>query len=215
MGGNYFRRFVSNYADDSQIENSTISFPIAFRKAILYGLEGKLEVPLWHRFSGFGSYSYIVGNVWFPVTGGLFFGANASQAASQLTGHTPDSQDQRNTVRGRVRYQLAPRLWTAFGVQYDTGLPFDFDGDPATLLAEYGQQVLNRINFARGRIYPAFQANASAGADIYKSDRLKIRIQADGQNLNNVLNVIDFGGLFSGNAIGPERSVAFRVNTIF
>jgi hypothetical protein len=100
-------------------------------------------------------------------------------------------------------------------VQYDTGLPFDFDGDPATLLAEYGQQVLNRINFARGRIYPAFQANASAGADIYKSDRLKIRIQADGQNLNNVLNVIDFGGLFSGNAIGPERSVAFRVNTIF
>jgi hypothetical protein len=215
LGGNYFRRFVDNYADDSQIDNTTISFPIAFRKAILYGLEGKVEVPDWHRFSGFGSYSYIVGNAWFPVTGGLFFGSDASQAASQLTGHSPDSQDQRNTVRGRVRYQMTPRVWTSFGVQFDSGLPFDFDGDPATVLAQYGQQVLNRINFTRGRIYPAFQANASVGADIYKSDRVKMRFQADSQNLNNVLNVIDFGGLFSGNAIGPSRSFALRLTAVF
>jgi len=215
LGGNYFRRFVSNYADDSQIDNTTISFPIAFRKAILYGIEGKLDVPEWHRFSGFGSYSYIVGNAWFPVTGGLFFGSNASQAASQLTGHSPDSQDQRNTVRGRVRYQATPRIFAAFGVQFDSGLPFDFDGDPSTVLADYGQAVLNRINFVRGRIYPAFQANASAGADIYKSERLKVRLEADGQNLNNVLNVIDFGGLFSGNAIGPSRSFSLRIATDF
>ena len=215
IGSNYFRRVVSNYADDSQIFNTTISFPISFRKAILYGAEGKIEIPDWHRFSGFGSYSYIVGNAWFPVTGGLFFGSDASQAASQLAGHAPDSQDQRHTVRGRVRYQLTPRVWTAFGAQYDTGLPFDFDGDPATVLAEYGQQVLNRINFARGRIYPAFQANASAGADLYKSERMSMRIQADGQNLNNILNVIDFGGLFSGNAIGPSRSFALRLTTTF
>jgi hypothetical protein len=215
IGGNYFRRFVSNYADDSQIDNSTISFPVAFRKAILYGLEGKLDIPEWHHFSSFGSYSYIVGNVWSPVTGGLFFGSNASQVASQLTGHSPDSQDQRNTVRGRIRYQVTPRVWTAFGVQFDSGLPFDFDGDPSTVLAEYGQQVLNRINFDRGRIYPAFQANASVGADIYKSDRVNMRIQVDGQNLNNVLNVIDFGGLFSGNAIGPSRSFSVRLRTDF
>jgi len=215
LGGNYFRRFVSNYADDSQIENTPISFPIAFRKAILYGIEGKLEVPEWHRLSGFGNYSYIVGNAWFPVTGGLFFGSNASQAASQLTGHSPDSQDQRNTVRGRIRYQATTRIWTSFDVQFDSGLPFDFDGNPSTVLAEYGQAVLNRINFARGRIYPVFQANASAGADIYKSERVKVRLEADGQNLNNVLDVIDFGGLFSGNAIGPSRSFSLRIATEF
>jgi hypothetical protein len=149
------------------------------------------------------------------VTGGLFFGSDASQAASQLTGHSPDSQDQRNTFRGRVRYQATTRFWTAFGVQFDSGLPFDFDGDPATVLAEYGQQILNRINFARGRIYPAFQANASAGADIYKSEHVKVRVEADGQNLNNVLNVIDFGGLFSGNAIGPSRSFSLRIASDF
>jgi hypothetical protein len=212
---NYFRRVVDNYADDSQILNTTISFPIAFRKAILYGAEAKLEVSDWHHFSGFGSYSYIVGNAWFPVVGGLFFGSDASDAASQLTGHFPDSQDQRNTIRGRVRYQVTPRLWVASGVQYDTGLPFDFDGDPDMVLAQYSQQVLNRINFDRGRIYPAFQANASAGVDIYKSDRMSTHLQADGQNLNNVLNVIDFGGLFSGNAIGPARSFSLRLTSNF
>ena len=215
LGSNYFRRVVDNYADDSQVDNTSISFPIAFRKAILYGIEGKVEVPDWHRFSGFTSYSYIVGNVWFPVTGGLFFGVNASAAAAQLTGHAPDSQDQRNTARGRLRYQVTPRLWFAGGFQFDSGLPFDFDGNSATVLAEYGQQVLNRINFARGRIYPAFQANASAGADLYQSNRVHMRLEADGQNLNNILNVIDFGGLFSGNAIGPARSFALRLTTSF
>ena len=212
---NYFRRLVNNYADDDQIDNTTISFPISFRKAIIYGAEAKLDVPLWRGFSGFLSYSYIVGNAWFPVTGGLFLGDDASAAASQITGHFPDSQDQRNTIRGRLRYQVRPRFWIAAGIQYDTGLPFEFDGDPSTVLAQYGQQVLNRINFARGRIYPSFQVNASAGADVYKSERLNVRFQVDGQNLTNVLDVIDFGGLFSGNAIGPSRSYALRLSTNF
>jgi TonB-dependent Receptor Plug Domain len=212
---NYFRRLVNNYADDDQIDNTTISFPISFRKAIIYGAEAKLDVPLWRGFSGFLSYSYIVGNAWFPVTGGLFLGDDASAAASQITGHFPDSQDQRNTLRGRLRYQVKPRFWIAGGIQYDTGLPFEFDGDPSTVLAQYGQQVLGRINFARGRIYPSFQVNASAGADVYKSERLNVRFQVDGQNLTNVLDVIDFGGLFSGNAIGPSRSYALRLATNF
>jgi hypothetical protein len=212
---NYFRRFVNNYADDDQIDNTTISFPIAFRKSIIYGAEGKLEVPDWHHFSGFLSYSYTVGNAWFPVTGGLFLGDDAAAAETQLAGHFPDSQDQRNTIRGRVRYQVQPRFWIAGGLQYDTGLPFEFDGDPATVLAEYGQQVLDRINFARGRIYPSFQVNASAGADLYRSERLTTRFQVDGQNLTDVLDVIDFGGLFSGNAIGPSRSIALRLTASF
>ncbi|HEX4032352.1 MAG TPA: TonB-dependent receptor [Terracidiphilus sp.] len=212
---NYFRRFVSNYADDDQIDNTTISFPIAFRKSIIYGAEGKLDVPDWRHFSGFLSYSYEVGNAWFPVTGGLFLGDDATAAETQVNGHFPDSQDQRNTVRGRVRYQVKPRFWIAGGIQYDTGLPFEFDGDPSTALAQYGQQILDRINFDRGRIDPSFQVNASAGADLLNAEHVHTRIQIDGQNLNDVLDVIDFGGLFSGNAIGPSRSVMLRLATTF
>jgi hypothetical protein len=215
LDANIFRRDVNNYADDDQILNTSISFPIAFRKAVIYGAEGKLDIPNWNHFSGFLSYSYEIGNAWFPVTGGLFLGEDAVDATTQLTGHFPDSQDQRNTIRGRVRYQIKPRFWIAGGVQYDTGLPFDFAGTPQEALAEYGQQVLNRINFARSRIDPSFQVNASGGADIYRSERINTHLQADGENLNNVLDVIDFGGLFSGNAIGPPRSFMLRLTTDF
>jgi hypothetical protein len=142
-------------------------------------------------------------------------GGNAFSASTQLTGHFPDSQDQRNTIRGRLRYQLAPRLWIAGGLQYDTGLPFAFDGDLSSIRAQYGQQVLDRINFDRGRIDPSFQVNASVGADIYKTECVNMRFQIDGQNLTNVLDLIDFGGLFSGNAIGPSRSFALRLTTNF
>jgi hypothetical protein len=212
LDANYFRRLVNNYADDDQINNTTVSFPISFRKAIIYGAEAKVELLDWNRFSGFVSYSYTLGNAWFPVTGGLFLG---SDTVLPTTGHFPDSQDQRNTVRGRVRYQVTQRVWVAGGIQFDSGLPFDFNGTYAEALAQYGQQVVDRINFSRGRIYPSFQVNASAGADLHKSDRLTVRLQADGQNLNNVLDVIDFGGLFSGNAIGPSRSLALRLQTVF
>jgi TonB-dependent Receptor Plug Domain len=220
LDANYFRRLVNNYADDDQIDNTTISYPIAFRKAIIYGAEAKLDLPSAHGFSGFLSYSYTLGNAWFPVTGGLFLG---DDAVIPTTGHFPDSQDQRHTVRGRVRYQVAPHLWIAGGVQYDTGLPFDFQCDPsltldrciAGVVHQYGQQVVNRINFNRGRIFPSFQVNASVGADIYRSDRVNMKLQVDGQNLTNVLDVIDFGGLFSGNAIGPSRSYSIRLTTSF
>ncbi|HTS59211.1 MAG TPA: hypothetical protein VMH03_16830 [Terriglobales bacterium] len=221
---NYYRRLVSNYADDDQIQNTAISFPIAFRNAVIYGAEGKLEVPDWHSFSGFLSYSYMVGNAWYPVTGGLFLGDDAQGIPT--SGHFPDSQDQRNTVRGRLRYQINSRLWVAGGIQYDSGLPFEFQCDPNLTLQQciygpggpaqtYGQAVVNRVNFARGRIYPSFQVNASAGADVYESDRMHVRFQIDGQNLTDVLDVIDFGGLFSGNAIGPSRSFALRLTTNF
>jgi hypothetical protein len=75
--------------------------------------------------------------------------------------------------------------------------------------------VISRINFARGRTLPLLAVNVSLGADLYKNDHVTMRFQADGDNLNNRLNVIDFGGLFSGNAIAPERSFALRLSTSF
>ena len=209
---NYYRRDVNNYADDDQIQNTTISFPIAFQKAIIYGAEGKLEMPEWKNLSGYVSYSYMVGNAWYPVTGGLFLG---DDAVLPTTGHFPDSQDQRNTVRGRLMYQWKPRVWFAGGIQYDSGLPFEFEGTYEQALEDYGPAVVSRINFARGRIYPSFQVNASLGVDVYRSERVNMQFQVDGTNLNNVLDVIDFGGLFSGNAIGPSRSFGVRLRTSF
>jgi hypothetical protein len=212
---NFYRRDVRNYADDDQLLNTGVSYPIAFDKSVIYGAEGKLDLVRLQKLTGYVSYSYMVGNVWFPVTGGLFLGDDVSDALSQLTGHFPDSQDQRNTVRTRFRYQLVPRVDVAAGASYGSGLPFEYTGDEADALAQYGPEVISRINFARGRILPLLAVDASLGADVYRSERVKMRLQVDGNNLNNRLNVIDFGGLFSGNAIGPARSFAVRMNASF
>jgi len=212
VDANMFRRAVNNYADDSQILSTGISFPIAFSKAILYGAEGKLEIPHWGPFSGFASYSYIVGNAFYPVTGGLFLG---DDAINPTTGHFPDSQDQRQTIRARGHYQIAPRLWLALGCDFNSGLPFQPDLTPQQYATTYGQVVVNHLNFTRDRISPYFTQNLTVGADLYKRENLAVRFQGDIANVSNALEVIDFGGLFSGNAIGPARQYNFRLVATF
>jgi len=213
LDANYFRRDVNNYADDDPLLNTSVSYPVAFLKAEIYGAEGKLTVPHWGRASGFVSYSYIVGAAFFPVTGGLFLGEEAVN--SPLTGHFPDTQDQRNTVRVHGRYALKKRFWVAGGAEYGSGLPVAFEGTEADAAMQYGQDVLDRVNFARGRVKPSLAIDASAGADLLRTDRWIVRLQADGQNLNNRLNLIDFAGLFSGNAVGPSRSYSLRLSADF
>ena len=100
-GRELFPAAVNNYADDDQIQNTTISFPIAFRKAMIYGAEAS---SMCLTGTGFRVSQLFVpgGQCMVPVTGGLFLGDNATAAETQLSGHFPDSQDQRNTVRGRL-----------------------------------------------------------------------------------------------------------------
>jgi hypothetical protein len=212
---NVFDRRVDNFADDDQLLNTAVSFPIAFDKADIYGAEGKVEIPHWGRLNGFLSYSYMIGSAYLPVTGGLFLGDAASSALSQLGGRFWDSQDQRNTARTRLRFRLADALWVGIGAEYGSGLPFKFAGTEQSALAQYSQQVVDRLNFDKGRVRPSLSVNASVGANIWKSERLDMRLQADVQNINNRLNLIDFGGLFSSNALGPPRSYALRLATAF
>jgi hypothetical protein len=92
---------------------------------------------------------------------------------------------------------------------YNTGLPFQPDLTPQQYATEYGQVVVNHLNFNRGRISPYFTQNASVGVDLYQREKRSIRFQGDVANLSNTLEVIDFGGLFSGNAIGPHGNTPF------
>ena len=208
LDANMFRRDVNNFADDDQLLSTAVSFPIAFQKAVIYGAEAKLEVQHWGRFSGFASYSYQVGNVWFPVTGGLLLG---DTSGATLTGHFPNTQDQRHSVRTRVRYQVAPRLWIALEAEYNSGLPFEPNLTPQQYAQEYGPVVISHLNFNRDRILPYLTESASIGADLYKHEKRSLRLQADCLNLSNKLVVLDFGGLFSGNAIAPPRSYSVRL----
>lgn len=211
LDGNYYLRSFRDFADDNPLLDTSIAFPISFRKAVIYGAEGKLEVPHWGRASGFISYSYMVGSAYLPVTGGLFLGVAASQALQQTSGRLWVSQDQRNTLRTRWIYHLPRQVWFAAGSQYGSGLPVEFSGTKQQAIAQYGQALVDRVNFGRGRVLPSFAMDASASVQLWKKNDVVMRLQVDGENLNNRINLIDFAGLFSGNAVGPPRSYGLRL----
>jgi hypothetical protein len=146
-----------------------------------------------------------------PVTGGLFLEDAGNLLHSSAS--FPVTQDQRNSAHARMRYQVVPRLWLALGGSYGSGLPVEIDttANINQLIAQYGQAVVQRINFDRGRVRPSFSLDASAGVEFWKHEKRSLRLQADILNLTNRLNVINFAGLFSGTALAAPRMASVRV----
>ncbi len=212
---NFFQRSARNFADDDVLLNTGVSFPISYSKASIHGLEAKLEVPKWGRLSGSLSYTNETGTGRGPITGGLFLGSDISGISDSSS--FPISQDERNIARGSVRYQASTRIWISTSASYQSGLPVE-DVDPQTLgflASQYGQTVLDRVNFSASRVRPSFSWDAAAGWNILQHDRRQISAEIQGQNLTARLNVINFASLFSGTAIGPPSSVLVQVRFTF
>ncbi len=216
LDASFYRRNFANYADDDVFLNTGVSFPISFRSAQIEGIDVKLDLPHWANFSGFLSYSNMLGVAQLPVTGGLFLGDDASSALNR-TGSFAVTQDQRNSVKGRVRYQLTRRVWVAAVGLYGSGLPVELNGDPdvPSLVAQYGPAIVNRVNFSAGRVRPNFSLDLSAGADLWKRERSVVRAEVEVDNATDRLNVINFAGLFSGTAIAAPVGATGRLQYQF
>ena len=214
--GTWYYRQVTNFADDSLLLNTGVSFPIAFAEAKIHGYEAKIEVPRWGAFSGYVSYSNMAGTGFLPVAGGLLLGDDAASAVSGQ-GSFPITQDQRNSVRARIRFQPHPRIWFAFGGSYNSGLPFEIEGptNMAFIAQQYGPEILAKVNFDRGRVRPSASLDTSAGINLFQADRKTVRLQADVFNLADRLNLINFSGVLSGTALEPGRNFAIRLNVGF
>jgi hypothetical protein len=208
LGGNWFRRNFRNYADDDLLLNTGLVFPISFSNATIQGFEAKVEVLKLGIFSGFVSYSNSVGVEKLPITGGLFLDPDAAGLLASTDRFTP-SQDQRNTVHGRVRVQPLSRLSFSTGASYGSGLPVEVEGGPSAL-EHVDPRILERVNLSRGRVRPRFSLDLSIGTTLWKQDARSLRVQADVTNVTNRINVINFSGLFSGNALAPPRAFAIR-----
>ena len=216
IDGNWYQRRFENFGDDSLLLNTGISFPIAFSEAKVRGLESKIEVRAVGPFSGYVSYSNMLGTGRLPAAGGLFLGDEAGELLNSNASF-PISQDQRNTFRSQIRFQPRPRVWFAFGASYNSGLPFEIEG-PANeefTAQQYGPRILDRVNFERGRVRPLSSLDLSAGVELIHSDKMKLRYQADAFNLANRLNVINFSGVFSGTALDVPRSFSMRLRAEF
>lgn len=214
LDADVFRRDFRNYSDDDALLDTGVSFPIAFSKARIVGEEIRLAVASWGRFSGYLSYANQTGVGQGPITGGLFLGSDAPDLTA--TNRFAVSQDQRNTARARVRFQATSRCWLSLAGQYGSGLPAEISGeDPKFLLAQFGPQILNRVNFGRDRVRPNISLDAAAGAEVYHKEQRSVTIQLQSADLTDRLNVINFASLFSGTSIAPQRSVSAGLRVTF
>jgi hypothetical protein len=213
---NHFWRRFRNFADDDVFLNTGISFPIAFDRARIEGTELRIDVPGRHGLSGFASWSNQAGLGYLPLTGGLFIGQDAGDLL-QGRGSFPITQDQRNTARAQARWQIHPRVWTAVASQYSSGLPVQLEpgAAPEEFAGRVSERVLDRVNFGRGRIRPAFSTDVSAGAELWKGESGSVRLQIDLSNAANRLNLINFSGLLSGTAIAAPRTVGVQLRMQF
>jgi len=214
---NIFRRDFRDYPDDDVLLDTGVGFPISFKKARIFGEELSVQVPHWWRFSGFVSYSNQAGYGEGPVTGGLFLGDEASSALTN-TARFAVTQDQRNTLRARVRMQTTKRTWIALGGENGSGLPVELDPtkvDVPFLLTQYGPEIVGKVNFARGRVAPNFSLGGAAGWEVYRKEQRSVGMQIQGENLTDRVNVLNFASSFSGTAVAPPRRVSARLRLSF
>jgi len=215
LDANVFRRDFRQYSDDDVLLDTGVSFPIAFAKARIIGEEIRAEIPQWGCFSGYLSYANQSGIGQGPITGGLLLGNDAANALTD-TRKFAVTQDQRNSLHARLRFQAPRRAWLAMGAQYGSGLPANVGNAKfSDLLAAFGQQILDRVDFARGRVRPNFSLDAAAGAEIYHKESRSAALQIQVANLADRLNVINFASLFSGTALGEPRSITSSLRLTF
>jgi hypothetical protein len=226
----HYWRELDEYFDDDVFLNTGISFPISFSKASIEGTEVRLEMPRWGRLSSFASWSNMLGVASSPVTGGLFVEGGEAEELRDVAATFPISQDQRNTVSAMVRYEWHPRFATALRARYGSGLPVELEDEDDEDDEEEGEEgdldededaaripdaILDRVNFARGRVRPNFSLDFSLSATLWRHDQRSVRLQFDAVNLADRLNVINFSGLFSGTALAPTRIFSLDLRTQF
>jgi hypothetical protein len=211
ISANIFRRDIRNFADDDVLLNTGVSFPIALSWGHIYGAESDFALPQWGPFSAWLNYSYMVASASLPAVGGLFLGENISQFLNS-NARIWVSQDQRHTAHGQIRYQPWARFWISAGTSYGSGLPVELNGEsPQTLVEEFGQAVVNRVNLDAQRVRPSLSFDLSTAITLYKKESRAVRLQADIRNINDRLNLINFASVFSGTAIGSPRAFSIRL----
>jgi hypothetical protein len=150
------------------------------------------------------------------VAGGLFLGAEAADAL-ETTDRILITQDQRHTIRARVRYQVHPRAWTAALVKYGSGLPVELDGeiDLDELEKHFGPEVVRRVDIEDERLRPTLSIDWAGGVELWRRAGRRLEMRAEVANLTDRLNVVNFAGLFSGTALAPPRSASARLRFDF
>jgi outer membrane receptor for Fe3+-dicitrate len=208
----YWHRTFRNFDDPNVFFNTTVIFPNSVSSGFARGLDARLDVPERKGWSGYASWGNSRVLQIGPINGGLFL-TDEFQEIGPGTRFIPD-HDQRNAVAFGVTYRnRRTGLWVAFGGRHESGVPLEVDEDSLEeLMSAPGAEL---VDFERQRVKPWTVFDFSAGADLFRDERVSVAAQFDIQNVADRRFAYNFGNPFEGTHFGYPRLWSGRIKLTF
>ncbi len=211
----YWKRKVTNAADQDQFFNTGIVFPLNFKGGDLNGWNVRLDGGPVHGLRGYLSVGHVHALYDPPFVGGLFLDAEALDSLSAgpfLIDHDQDLQEQ----LGLFWDVPGSGFWLGATQRYDSGLVADA-GTPADVLSSpdtaYAEPYL-RFGSDPQRIEPRTVWSFSAGARLERY-HVPLEVQVDLLNAFDEHGLYNFQSVFGGTHVIPPRTIAGRIRYTF
>jgi hypothetical protein len=130
LDGDYFWKYTANGFDFSTLQNTTITFPIAWRRSKLDGFTGRISSVTIHGFQAYWNFGHTRARYFPPQTGGLL---NTTRVPAGVFRIDHDQAFQSTVM---TRYQRPHDAeWVSFSWRYDSGMVVSGVPDVAAALA--------------------------------------------------------------------------------
>lgn len=211
----YWRRDVTNAADQGQLFNTGIVFPLNFKGGKLEGWNARLDLAPVGGVRGYLSVGHVKAIYTAPFVGGLFLDA---EAIDSLTGgdfvidHDQDLQEQ----AGLFFDVPKTGFWLGLTQRYDSGLVADAGSREDVLSSPdtaYADPYL-RYDEDPQRVKSRTVWSFSLGARLQPYG-LPLELQLDVLNAFDARGLYNFQSVFGGTHVIPPRTVAGRVRVVF
>ena len=208
----YWWRHFRNYDDPNVFFSTTVIFPNSVATGFARGLDVRLDMPERRGWSAFASYTNQRILQTGPINGGLFL-TNDVIEIGPGTKFIPD-HDERNVAAFELMYRHQKSgVWAAVSGRHESGVPLEIDPDR---LKELGSAPgADLVDFDRERVKPWTVLGVSTGAELFRNERVGLRVQFDVLNLADRRFAYNFGNPFEGTHFGYPREFSGRVRVTF
>jgi hypothetical protein len=215
LSGVFYHKQAWDQADNNNLFNTGIIFPIALARIRVNSVEGRVVFPQVRGFSGTLSLTHSRAISTPPFTGGLFLGNDAIAALTQ--GPFVIDHDQALAVHGILNYSSRRGFYSTLSMRYDSGLVIN-PSDPAQVGADPDySDLLPYINLESNppRSRPRTITDVVVGYEGHVDGRRRYDISAQVSNLFDRTAVYNFQSIFVGTRVVQPRTVGLRIRWYF
>ena len=211
----YWRRRVTNAADQDQFFNTGIVFPLNFKGGNLNGWNVRLDLAPVYGVRGYVSVGHVHAEYVPPFVGGLFLDSGALDtltAGPFLIDHDQDIQEQLGLF-----YDVGKTgIWVGVTQRYDSGLVTDAGAIEDVLSSPDTAYAAPYIGFDQDpqRVKSRTVWSFSLGARLERYG-VPLELQVDLLNAFDVQGLYNFQSVFGGTHVIPPRTLAGRVKLVF